>query len=253
MHLIQGSIDTSTVLLTSTLGAIAIGVACGGVRRQISGKQMPALLGMTGLVFLAQMLNFSTGMGFSCHLIGASLLAMMFGPFAAMLSMASILTLQLCFLSDGSWHTLGANFLSMGVAAPWVAYALLRWTRGRSQGEPNPRALAGPAGPALAALAAFGSVMAASLSIYLMVESPLWGMVSMAIVWGLMEAAIATLACILLVPRETRSYTSVESSSRIALRPLILIACVALCLLPYSSQVPDGLEYQLARLATETK
>lgn len=247
MHLIQGSLDTSTVLLTSTVGAIAIGVACGGVRRQISGKQMPALLGMTVLVFLAQMLNFSTGMGFSCHLIGASLLAMMFGPLAAMLSMASILTLQVCFLGDGSWNTLGANFLSTGVAAPWVAYALLRWTRGRSQGERNPRALAGPA------LAAFGSVMAASLSIYLMVESPLWGMLSMAIVWGLMEAGVTLLVPTLVVPGETRSNTSVETSSRIALRPLILIACVALCLLPYSSQVPDGLEYQLARLATETK
>lgn len=247
MHLIQGSLDTSTVLLTSALGAIAIGVAYSGVRRQISRKEMPALLGITGLIFLAQMLNFSTGMGFSCHLIGASLLTMMFGPFAAMLSIASLLTLQVCLLGDGSWSTLGANFLSMGVVAPWAAYALLRWTRGRCLGKLNLGVVAGPA------FASFGSVMAAALSIHLMVESSLWGMVSMAIVWGLMETAVTMLVFTLVVPGETRRYTSMKPSSRVALRPLILIACVTLCLIPFSSQVPDGLEHQLARVETEIK
>ena len=131
MHLIQGSLDSSTTLLTSGAGVIALGSVFYGLRHQLYVKQIPSLLALSCLVFLAQMINYPTGFGFSIHLVGASLLAILFGPFAAMLSMASILILQAGFLGDGSYATLGANFLNMGVVAPWVAYGLFRLMQGR--------------------------------------------------------------------------------------------------------------------------
>lgn len=243
MHLLQGTLDTSTELLTSVAATVAIGVAFYGARKQNSLKEMPALLGVTSFVFFAQMLNFSTGMGFSCHLIGASLMVIMFGPFAAMLSLGVILILQAGLLGDGSMSTLGANFLTMGVVAPWAANAVLSGIRrcGFSGG--------GVAGQAVGlAVASFVSVIAASLSLHLMIGGSIWSMLSMACVWGLLETVVAVIVFVLTASKETDRHASVEPFGRIALRPLILIACVTICLVPFSSEQPDGLEHQLAAL-----
>ena len=236
MHLTQGALDSSTTLLTSAVSVIALGAACYGARRQVKLKQLPALLVMSGFVFLAQMVNCSIGFGFSGHLVGASLLTIFFGPVAAMLSLASILTLQVGLLGDGSWSTLGANFLNMGVVAPWVSYVCFRVMQGR-------RAPQLDAGQVTAmGLASVLSIVGASLSLSLMLGGSVAGLLFSAGVWGLLEATIAVAVFAFCVREQNRG---VLGSERLALRPLILITCFTLCLLPFSSQLPDGLEHVL--------
>lgn len=251
MHLLQGTLDTSTELLSSGAATVALGVALYGARRQNSSKEVPALLGVTGFVFLAQMLNFSTGMGFSCHLIGASLLVIMFGPFAAMLSLGVVLTLQAALMGDGSMSTLGANFLTMGVVAPLAAYALLRGIRRYGF------FVGGGVGQAVGlAVASFASIIAASLSLHLMIGGSIWSMLSMASVWGLMESLIAVAASLLCMREEAQSDRLNGPGMprvRVAFGPLALIVCLTLCVVPFSSQEPDGLEYQLATLESAIK
>jgi cobalt/nickel transport system permease protein len=236
MHLIQGTLDSSTTLLTNGAGLIALGSVFYGVRHQLSVKQMPSLLALTCLVFLAQLVNCSIGLGFSIHLLGASLLAILFGPFAAMLSMASILILQAGFLGDGSYSTLGANFLNMGVVAPWVAYGIFRSMQGRR----FPQMDAGQLGAL--AIASFASIMAASLSLSLMLGTPIMEVFLISCLWGLLETLIAVAVFALCVRNESRQFSF---ASRLALRPLALICLLTLCLVPFSSQQPDGLEHVL--------
>ena len=69
MHLIQGTLDSSTTLLTSGAAVIALGSAFYGLRHQLSVKQIPSLLALSCLVFLAQMVNCPIGFGFSIHLV----------------------------------------------------------------------------------------------------------------------------------------------------------------------------------------
>ena len=234
MHLIQASLDSSTTLLTSGAGLIALSSVFYGLRRQLSVKQIPSLLALSCLIFLAQMVNYPTGLGFSIHLVGASLLAILFGPFAAMLSMASILILQAGFLGDGSYATLGANFLNMGVVAPWVAYGLFRVMQGRRFPQMD-------AGQLVAlAIASFASIMAASLSLNLMMGSPTMGMFFTSIIWGLLETLIAVAVFALCVRSENRQ---LSVASRLAFRPVALMCILTLCLVPFSSHQPNGLEH----------
>ena len=236
MHVIQASLDSSTTLLTSGAGVIALSSVFYGLRRQLSVKQIPSLLTLNCLIFLDQMVNYPTGLGFSVHLVVASLLAILFGPFAAMLSMASILILQAGFLGDGSYTTLGANFLNMGVVAPWVAYGLFRLMQGRRFPQMD-------AGQLVAlAIASFASIIAASLSFNLMLGSPTMGMFLTSIIWGLLEALIAVAVFALCVRSENRQ---LSVASRLAFRPVALMCILTLCLVPFSSHQPDGLEHVL--------
>ncbi|MDQ8206606.1 energy-coupling factor ABC transporter permease [Coraliomargarita sp. SDUM461003] len=236
MHLTQGTLDTSTTLLTSAGGAIALAAAFYGARKQLPAKKVPALLGMSAFVFLAQMVNCSIGFGFSGHLVGASLLAIFFGPSVTMLSMAAILALQVGFLGDGSWSTLGANFINMGVVAPWVAYGCFRLLQGRRAPQLD------VAQVGTLAFASFISIMAASLSVSVMLGGSIAHLLFAGTVWGLLESAIAVAVFALCVRSQSRNYVE---TGRLALRPLVALACVTLCLLPFSSQQPDGLEHAL--------
>ena len=236
MHLIQGSLDSSTTLLTSGAGVIALSSVFYGLRHQLSVKQIPPLLALGCLIFLAQMVNYSTGMGFSIHLVGASLLAILFGPFAAMLSMASILTLQVGFLGYGSYVTLGANFLNMGVVAPWVACGLFRLMQGRRFPQMD-------AGQLVAlAIASFASIIATSFSLNLMLGSPTIEMFLISSIWGLLETLI-TVAVFALCVRSENRQRSVDS--RLAFRPVALMCIIILCIMPFSSHQPNGTEHVL--------
>ena len=95
------------------------------VREDLDESKIP-LMGVAGaFVFAAQMLNFTIpGTGSSGHLGGALLLAILLGPEAAFLVMASILAVQALFFADGGLLALGANIFNLGFFPAFVAYPL---------------------------------------------------------------------------------------------------------------------------------
>lgn len=98
--------------------------------RRAGTIQPKAFLLATAAVFVAQLSVFDVavpGTGSSAHFCGGLLLALLLGPAGAVLSMASVLGLQVLLLGDGSLHTFGANLLNMGVLpALLVVPVLLR-------------------------------------------------------------------------------------------------------------------------------
>ena len=235
MHLVSESLPTSVSLLTSVAGVASLGVACYGARRELSSRQVPAFCAMTGFVFIAQMVNLSTGLGFSGHLLGAALLAVLFGPFAAMLSMAAVLTGQMALLGDGSLSTLGANFLSMGVVAPWVAHLIFRSLQGR-------RHLMADSGQLFAmGLASYGSVIAATVSMSYMLGGQLMELLSTHAVIGGFEVLVS-LAVYAACARSVE-YSTIRRGLRLV--PIAVACALCLSFVPFSSQLPDGLEHVL--------
>jgi cobalt/nickel transport system permease protein len=96
------------------------------VRDDLDESKIP-LMGVAGaFVFAAQMLNFAIpGTGSSGHLGGALMLAILLGPEAAFLVMASILAVQALFFADGGLLALGANIFNLGFFPAFVAYPLI--------------------------------------------------------------------------------------------------------------------------------
>ena len=227
MHLVEATLSNTATLLTTTGGLIAFGAACIGARKEMSVKRLPSLALATGLVFLAQALNVATGFGFSGHLIGGALLAVMFGPWSAMLSMAAILSGQAIFLGDGSISTLGANFLNMGLVAAWSGYACYKLTD---------RCLNGRKQFVSMGVAAYVSTVLAALALSVQVGYAMPQLLSAHLLIGCIEAVLSMAI-----------FAACANSSESALRwkPALALAVLALALLPLSSEQPDGMEHSL--------
>src|SRR5208337_4574407 len=126
MHMADALISPAVggVMLAATAGLTVYSAR--NLKEEIDDRKIP-LMGVLGaLVFAAQMINFTIpGTGSSGHLGGAMLLAILLGPYAAFLTMASILTIQALFFADGGLLALGCNIVNMGGFACFIAYPLI--------------------------------------------------------------------------------------------------------------------------------
>lgn len=87
---------------------------------------VPLMGAMGAFVFAAQMINFAIpGTGSSGHLIGGILLAAVLGPWAAFITLASVLLLQCLLFADGGFMALGCNILNMAALTCLAAYPLV--------------------------------------------------------------------------------------------------------------------------------
>ncbi|MFA4875572.1 MAG: energy-coupling factor ABC transporter permease [bacterium] len=74
-------------------------------------------------IFVVQMVDVQIPGGTTAHFFGGMLAALIVGPMAATILMASILIAQCAFLHDGGFTALGANILNMAVIGPWAGWA----------------------------------------------------------------------------------------------------------------------------------
>ncbi len=128
--------------------------------------RIPLMGVLAAFIFAAQMINFTIpGTGSSGHLGGGMILAVLLGPWAGFLAMASVLTVQALFFADGGLLALGCNIFNLGIFPCFIAYPMIY----RPLAGNNPtsgRILAGSLIAAIAGLqlGAFGVVLETSLS-----------------------------------------------------------------------------------------
>ncbi len=96
------------------------------LKQDMDDRKLP-LMGVLGaFVFAAQMINFtSPATGSSGHLVGGIILSILLGPYAAFLTLASVITVQGLFFADGGLMALGCNIFNMGFFACFIAYPLI--------------------------------------------------------------------------------------------------------------------------------
>ncbi len=123
MHMSDG-------LITPVVGGIMLATSAGLIghtARRIdyeSLEQKVPYMGMVGaFVFASQMINFAIpGTGSSGHIGGGLLLAVLLGPYAGFLAMASILLVQAMFFADGGLLAYGCNLFNLGFFTCYLAY-----------------------------------------------------------------------------------------------------------------------------------
>jgi cobalt/nickel transport system permease protein len=125
MHIPDGFLDTATSVGAWVVSAGGVAYAVRRVSKELQERQVP-LIGVTAaFIFAAQMINFPVAGGTSGHLLGGALAAILLGPWAGMLVLTSVLTVQALLFQDGGLLALGANILNMaiiGVLVGWVVY-----------------------------------------------------------------------------------------------------------------------------------
>jgi len=127
-------------LLSPTVG-MGFLVASGGVlaysakRVQDEGddRKIP-LMGVLGaFVFAAQMINFTIpGTGSSGHIGGGMLLAMLLGPYAAFVTITSVLIVQALIFADGGILALGTNIWNLGFYPCLLGWWIYRMIVGKN-------------------------------------------------------------------------------------------------------------------------
>ncbi len=259
-------------LLSPAVGAafwIASGTALAYATRQLKRNDRSDLVPLMGVlgafVFAAQMINFSIpGTGSSGHIVGGLLLSILLGPQAALIVIASVLTVQALFFADGGLLSLGANLFNMGVMSCLVAYPLIyRTLMPRTGVLPTAKrmgwvaVLTSVVGLQLGAL---GVVLQTQLSLIssLPLGTFLWLMQPIHLAIGLGEG-LATAALLVFI-RQARPDLLVASttpgvtrSSRCLLAAIGGAALVVAGALSwFASCHPDGLEWSIERITGQT-
>jgi cobalt/nickel transport system permease protein len=126
MHMADALISP---LVGGTMWAVTaglIGHSARKVSKAADDRKIP-LMGVLGaFIFASQMINFSIpATGSSGHIGGGMIAAILLGPYAAFLVMASVLTVQALFFADGGLLALGCNIFNLGFFPCFIAYPLI--------------------------------------------------------------------------------------------------------------------------------
>jgi cobalt/nickel transport system permease protein len=260
MHIPDGFLDAKTVIVTAGLSVAGVAVAVRHIRRACPHSHVPLIGLAAAFIFAAQMLNFPVAGGTSGHLIGGVLAAILLGPHAAILVMASVLILQSLLFADGGITTLGANIFNMGILAPVIGYSIYRLVYGLIGASLRARLLA-------TAFAAWCSTVAASIACagqLALSGTANWtivfpAMANIHMIIGLGEAFITTLVIAALAKSRPELLSEdIRVARRQGVRQfivygLLVSAGLALFIAPAASSWPDGLERVAATLGFEHK
>jgi cobalt/nickel transport system permease protein len=121
MHIPDGFLSPG---VAAAAGVAAIAAVAHGLRVanvELDEARVPLLGVVAAFIFATQMLNFPVAGGTSGHLLGATLAAVLLGPWLACLVMAVVLIVQCFAFADGGVSALGANILNMGVLGALLA------------------------------------------------------------------------------------------------------------------------------------
>jgi cobalt/nickel transport system permease protein len=125
LHIPDGFLSAGVALACGVVAIIAVAYALRIANVELDEARVPLLGVLAAFIFAAQMLNFPLAGGTSGHFLGATLAAVLLGPWLACLVMAVVIAVQALAFADGGISALGANVLNMGVLGALLAGLLV--------------------------------------------------------------------------------------------------------------------------------
>lgn len=126
LHIPDGFLSLGVSVVCWALAAIGVGLALWRSGKTLGERQVPLMGVLAAFIFAAQMLNFTVAGGTSGHLIGGALAAILLGPWASILTMTTVVSIQALLFQDGGLLVMGANILNMSIIATLVSYGTYR-------------------------------------------------------------------------------------------------------------------------------
>lgn len=246
-----------------TIAGATLAYCASRVRKSLDDHKVP-LMGVLGaFIFAAQMINFTIpGTGSSGHIGGGLLLSILLGPYAAFLTIASVLVIQAFFFADGGLLALGCNLINLGVFPCFIGLPLFRAFAGSAPSTARMSAAAVGAAVVGLELGALAVVLETHLSgrseLTLVPFVALMGGIHLPI--GVIEGFVtaAVLGYVLkLRPELTGQALGTAPEALGAPRTLApVLASIAVAALLaggvvawFASSRPDGLEWSIARVS----
>lgn len=262
MHMADALLSPTVGLTFMAASGAGLAYSAKKLRDEGDDRKVP-LMGVLGaFVFAAQMINFSIpGTGSSGHLGGGMLLTMILGPYAAFITIASVLIIQALFFADGGILALGTNIWNLGFYPCAIGWLIYKAIAGRS-----------PSYSRLSLAAIVGVVVALEMGAFsVVIETLLSGkseltfgkftalMVGIHFPIALIEGVV-TLAVVNFIykvrPEIIKTNLGLseafEPGSR-SLKPIVGLMIVAALLIGgvvawFASAYPDGLEWSISKV-----
>lgn len=133
MHIPDGYLSPQTYVPFYIVMAIFWAVALKKVKNEISEKQIPYLATAGAFSFLIQMFNLPIPNGTTGHAVGASIIALLLGPWSAVIAVSTVLIIQAIVFGDGGITAIGANCFNMAVVIPFVSLWIFRLVSNNSE------------------------------------------------------------------------------------------------------------------------
>lgn len=102
------------------------------LNKTLRSRQVPLLALGAAFSFVIMMFNVPIPGGTTGHAVGAVLVAVLLGPWAACIAVSIALIVQAVIFGDGGITSIGANCLNMAVIMPFAGYGVYRLIGGRS-------------------------------------------------------------------------------------------------------------------------
>lgn len=260
MHMADALLSPA-VGATFWAGALGTIAYCSKKLKDTMDERMVPLMGVLGaFIFAAQMINFTIpATGSSGHLGGGMILAVILGPYAAFIVMASVLTVQALFFADGGLLALGCNIWNLGIYPCFIAYPLIYKPLVRSGATPGRITVASLIGGVVGLqLGAFSVVIQTLLSgrselpfgTFLILMQPVH--LGIGIVEGFVTAGVINFIKAAR-PEILESVSSLQPiSAGISLRKVLIGLLIAVVLTGgalswFASANPDGLEWSIEK------
>jgi cobalt/nickel transport system permease protein len=112
------------------------------VKKVLNNRTVPLMAIFSALSFTIMMFNVPVPGGTTAHGVGGTLIAVVLGPWAAVIAVSTALILQALFFGDGGVLAIFANCLNMGIILPFVGYGAYRVLAARSPMLSTRRAVA---------------------------------------------------------------------------------------------------------------
>lgn len=156
MHIPDGYLSPTTCAALYAASAPFGWVALGRVQRMLATRAIPLLALFSAFCFVVMMFNLPLPGGTTGHAVGMGIAAIVLGPWAAMIAVATALLIQALFFGDGGITAYGANCFNMAVVGCLTASAVYRLCAGSAPLTSPRRVLA-------ASFAGYAAINAAAL------------------------------------------------------------------------------------------
>jgi cobalt/nickel transport system permease protein len=126
MHIPDGYLSPQTYVPLFGMFVSFAAVAVKKIKKHLSARNIPYLGMAAAFSFIIMMFNLPVPGGTTGHAVGSAVIAILFGPWAAIIAVSVALIIQALIFGDGGITAIGANCFNMAVFMPFVSYGIFK-------------------------------------------------------------------------------------------------------------------------------
>jgi cobalt/nickel transport system permease protein len=134
VHIPDGYLSPQTYVPLYGASFVFWSVALKKMKKELSVKHVPYLAMASAFSFLIMMFNVPIPGGTTGHAVGGGIIAVLLGPWTAVIAVSVSLIIQAVVFGDGGITAIGANCFNMAVVMPFVSYWVFKTIRGNAVG-----------------------------------------------------------------------------------------------------------------------